>query len=132
MNTQEVVETVVKHLFEQGCRAGEMRPNSTNDGQHFFCQYRDSEGRMCAAGKMIRNEDYRIEMEGKDITSLIEDFGIEYLRPHDNALARLQSLHDTSNYWENTDRMKSGIKASLRDFPNIDLSFMSGLSFSDR
>lgn len=132
MNTQEVVETVVKHLFEQGCRAGEMRPNSASDGEHFFCRYRDPEGRMCAAGKMIRNEDYIEEMEGNDIISVIDMYGLDYLEPHGAALARLQSTHDTENYWNDTDKMKGAVKYALGDIPDIDLSFMSGLSFKDR
>lgn len=132
MNTQEVVETVVKHLFEQGCRAGEMRPNSASDGEHFFCQYRDPEGRMCAAGKMIRNEDYDPEMEGTDIGTVISRFGLDYLKPHSGILVLLQQSHDLSNFWETTESMKKEITEQLGDFPDIDLSFMSNLAFADR
>jgi predicted house-cleaning noncanonical NTP pyrophosphatase (MazG superfamily) len=58
-----------------------------------YCKYRsiiDGQPRGCAAGIFIKDEDYKIEMEGK----LIEELGITFQNDNIEVLIKLQFLHD--------------------------------------
>lgn len=138
MNMQEVVEIVVKHLFGQGCRAGEMRHDDGDVDENgekyynFFCQYRDSRGNKCAAGKVIRDEDYRPGMEGENIESVIKGYDLRYLKEHTSTLLLLQIIHDGDYNWPTTKDMKDAIEYRFGNSLDVDLSFLSNLRFSDR
>lgn len=55
---QEVFDTVVLHLLKQEAKA---------EGEDGECLYRDPEGRKCAVGCLIPDEQYRDHMEGKGL-----------------------------------------------------------------
>ena len=60
MNNQEIFNTVVNGLREQGCKSGYQNDNI----EEFVCLYRDKDGNKCGAGWIIADEDYTKEMEG--------------------------------------------------------------------
>jgi hypothetical protein len=89
MTAQEVFETVARHLLTQGRQ-------SINAKGH--CAYRGAEGRMCAVGCLITDDEYAPVMdEGNDGSVL----GLQYKRllperlvGHVDLLTDLQRLHD--------------------------------------
>lgn len=105
MNKQEIFDTVVNHLRQQGKRA-------YNDSEQ-MCMYRGPDGTKCAAGVFITDEEYRPDLEGKTITALITSgpFSDKYYLPKLAALIgkypelvlSLQSVHDQASVenWEN-------------------------------
>jgi hypothetical protein len=85
MNAQEIFDTVAKHLAAQGCRS------VTPDGES--CLYRGPGGRMCAVGKLLRENEYKGSMEGCGVSMLGDDLP-RRLRKHVELLDDLQSAHD--------------------------------------
>lgn len=67
-----------------------------------MCAYRGPEGRKCALGLIITDEEYSPAMEGWGAYRL-DDRGLlpERLRPHLPLLARMQDAHDS--YSDHTD-----------------------------
>lgn len=104
MNKQEIFDTVVNHLRQQGKRA-------YNDSEQ-MCMYRGPDGTKCAAGVFITDEEYRPDLEGKTITALITSgpFSDKYYLPklaaligeHQELVSALQSVHDqvAVEHWE--------------------------------
>lgn len=66
MTTQEIFNTIINGLREQGCKSGRME-EKTNvygpTGQEFVCLYRDDNGNKCAAGWIIPDDLYTPDME---------------------------------------------------------------------
>lgn len=104
---QETFDTIVNHLRKQNKRAIVL----DKFGEEAGCQYRTPEGLMCAAGCLIKDEDYTKDLEGYSIKDkseklypvgrLLRDYG------HDVPLVyELQTIHDRSipSNWE--DRFK--------------------------
>jgi hypothetical protein len=101
VSAQEVFDHVVAHLHEQGVRAAKLMP----DGDVDHCMYRDDEGRACAVGALLSEEEAsRIgaARQAKSVLSLSE-LGLLPARlcPYVGnirgvgLLGELQSLHDT-------------------------------------
>ena len=75
MTEQEIFDTVLTHLREQGKAA------ATDDGG---CRYRDADGTACAVGCLIPDELYDPVIEGLSVSQIIR--AAVYL--HDQAQAR--------------------------------------------
>lgn len=107
ITAQDAFDTVVRHLGsmkERSLRAA-TSPNS--------CAYRGLDGQMCAVGRLIRDEDYRPEMDFVDHTKRTSDVahgtsvasldvrGLlpDYLKPHVSLLNQLQLVHDVGSNW---------------------------------
>jgi hypothetical protein len=82
MKAQEIFDTVAKHLATQGRKA--MIANA--------CAYRGEGGLKCAAGVLIRDDEYNDGMEGK----MADDILPRRLCPHVDLILRLQYAHDDS------------------------------------
>ena len=99
MNAQEIYETVVNHLRQQGERS--VGPDGT-------CLYRSGNGLKCAIGILISDEVYKPEMEEKDLLVLLDQDTInlgpvrEELTKHFSMLKEFQKAHDCSypSNWE--------------------------------
>ena len=86
MTKQEVYDTVCAHLAQQKTR-------SHLDGQG--CAYRGREGRKCAVGCLISDDEYSPDMECK-IVGTLSCYGElpDRLRPFVHLLRELQKAHD--------------------------------------
>jgi len=124
MTAQEVFETVAEHLFTQGWRA--LADN--------MCMYRDREGRKCAVGCLIDDEDYRPEMERLPVKALCRNFK-EVLPPtilsNVYLLMDLQQVHDEVMNWGSSDQMRQELTSTAKKH-ELDAAFLVGLSFRDR
>lgn len=98
MTAQEVFDHVVAHLRKQGCRA--------TDG--VVCRYRGNSGTACAAGCLMRDDEYSPVFENTRIDALLlETASISHvslatpaplktrLAPHQYLVQDLQSCHDS-------------------------------------
>lgn len=76
-------EEVYKNLVNQG------GPSATlgGEGDRVFCRYRGPNGRKCAAGWRIPDEEYDPNMEGVNVSAIgLNDFEIELMQEaHDRA-----------------------------------------------
>ena len=87
MTNQEILDKVANHLLTQNEKA-------YNDSTH-SCAYLDSEGRKCAVGCLIPDDQYSKELEGAILTSnpklkalpCMQGLDIDFLRD-------LQTIHD--------------------------------------
>lgn len=88
MELQEIFDKVTTHLLTQNKKAKE----------GIRCKYRNSEGLMCAAGCLIPNDVYEVDMEGKSISSVIREYGVlaEMFSTREKVilLGNLQHIHD--------------------------------------
>lgn len=87
MTNQEVFDKVVTHLRKQGCKSFHHIQNGGG------CAYRGSHDMKCAAGCLIPDEKYGIELEGKDWRDISHLFP-EYLGSH-RLISDLQKIHDS-------------------------------------
>ena len=98
MTKQEIFDTVVTHLRAQGIRS--MRGCT--------CVYRGPEGRKCAIGALIPDEDFKPEWEGYIVGSRSEEPGNQELQDYFvfkfglhniGFLIDLQRLHDRDDLY---------------------------------
>lgn len=125
LTKQEVFETVAKHLFSQGRQALALET---------ICQYRAPDGTKCAIGVLIRDDEYKAaEMEGLGVYSLCRASLLpERLKALNlSFLALLQDVHDTQDNFKNTEKMRQTL-TGVGDYYNLESSFLSKLSFTDR
>lgn len=90
ITAQEVLEQVVRGVVAQGV------PSVDAMG---YCVYRGPNGLKCAAGQVIRDNEYDPLMEGAvfGMTHRKREFATpERLRPHVDLLQKLQEAHDNS------------------------------------
>ena len=102
MNKQEIFDTVLLALRKQG--KASVGPRTRGSGEDYQtsieCCYRGPDGAKCAAGHLIPDADYRIEMEGKNIYGMLELLPItsparQIFNPTNiSFLSSLQILHD--------------------------------------
>jgi hypothetical protein len=104
MTPQQVFDTVVNHLRQQGGRS--LLTDKQCKELHEFitvCAYRGKNGFKCSAGALIYDEEYLPEMEGKNFAAVLNNyFGSfvaatslkERLLPHIELIIYLQQLHD--------------------------------------
>ena len=100
MEAQEVFDQVVGHLRKQGAKAQSTSKVMPND---LFCVYRTKDGKSCAVGCLIRDDEYSPEMEQHPLKELLDlpdhicpSSLKERLMPNERLLARLQNCHDYS------------------------------------
>ena len=92
---QEVFDKVATHLLKQGSRS-----RSKSEGQ-VGCAYRGDDGKMCAVGCLLKDDQYTPELEGKvsreyAVEKALEGSGINMTRAMRRMLQELQSCHDNA------------------------------------
>jgi hypothetical protein len=94
---QQLFDTVVNHLRKQGAKSIAYNEDGTpkygNTGS-VMCLYRSTDGKKCAAGAAITDEQYKLEMEGKNIRAIINKFNLTSLSQQEKLLSHLQDVHD--------------------------------------
>lgn len=102
MTAQEIFSYVKKNLLQQGCKSG----YPIGDTEEFFCQYRDRHGNKCAAGHLIRDDEYEFWMEGTVMYTFLTDTAAVLFREkcpqslkvrigsHGPLVQKLQTAHD--------------------------------------
>lgn len=93
MTSQEVFDTVVKHLRTQGQKA--------IDKKRGGCAYKTDDGLRCAIGCLIEDKEYSPKMEGHVLFDLIS-MHLDYvpdtlqkrLEPHKSLLNNFLRVHD--------------------------------------
>ena len=90
MDKQEVFDEIVTHLRKQECAA---QDNSS------LCMYRTQSGLKCAAGCLIRDEEYAPWMERRLFNSILMNEQapkslVDRLEEHGNVIMRMQRIHD--------------------------------------
>lgn len=87
---QKTYNAVAKHLFTQG----EPAMGSVDDHPKAICMYRAEDGKRCAVGCLIPNDEYKEEFENKCAHTVRG--GCPTLQEHDlELLEALQEVHDT-------------------------------------
>lgn len=64
------------------------------------CRYRDPDGRKCAVGWNISDEEYDQGFEGKDVLFVMKKLGYSFSTTEIEFLYRLQNAHDCANRTE--------------------------------
>lgn len=109
MTPQMIFNTVVNHLYVQGCPSyGEY------DDVHTGCLYRAPNGDMCAIGCLIPDEVYTPEMENNGCDVILKKLP-DYLSKHGELLNELQRVHDNSFNWADSQPAKGWDYPSLRN-----------------
>jgi hypothetical protein len=132
MTPQEIFDTVARHLFTQGERAGIRRDDDDEYDDSFSCRYRGPCGTVCAVGKLIPDAVYDPEMEGAGVSLLLDNYGPSLPRwMQDNyaLLDRLQMVHDQGRHWVDDKRMRWELSLAAQAF-GLDDSVLLGLSFN--
>lgn len=105
MQTQEIFDIVIDHLFTQGQQALD---------DYGSCVYRGPCGTKCAVGALISDDEYSGDMEAKKVSDLVVQRLLPTrLIPHETLLISLQLAHDNVQYWCEQGLSEAGI-ASLR------------------
>jgi hypothetical protein len=133
-DAQGIFDTTAQHLFQQGKRATVEVLNTTNEKIGEACRYRGDNGLMCAAGRHIKDDEYRFGMEGNDIHCVVFEFinstGFERLRPHVLLLSGLQDAHDNAQNWQSTATMRAVLR-DVADQRGLNPAILDTLSFAD-
>jgi len=79
VTNQEIFDRVYRHLLTQNAQA--------YDGDCGGCRYRDEQGRKCAVGCLISDDDYKPALEGTLVSS------IDLAYPPSNKQTRLSLLY---------------------------------------
>ena len=104
MNEQEAFDKVARHLLKQGKKAI-IHEGTENE----MCQYRTSEGLMCAVGCLILDEDYDVKIEGNAVAFVRDEVPCLGELPL-HLLEILQSVHDDE---QPTDWHSSLVKVAM-------------------
>ncbi len=132
MTPQEIFDTVARHLFTQGERAGIVLDDDADDGVRkgfFSCRYRAPGGAKCAVGALIPDEAYSFNMEERGVADVYHSFSAVlpvWMGDNVKLLASLQSVHDDRCYWESTGSMREAL-ANVADFYNLNASVINNL-----
>lgn len=96
MNTQELFDKVATHLLTQNAKAH--NPDDLDYLGHPRCMYRALDGKLCAVGCLITDENYNPNQEGEParvLKNIIElSVGRKLLHSEVRLLTELQSIHD--------------------------------------
>ena len=84
MDAQEIFDTVARHLLTQKARAED----------NLGCMYHAPDGKKCAVGCLITDEEYSPSMENTAISDLINNNRLKRLSPFQGLLQDLQYVHD--------------------------------------
>ena len=132
MTPQEIFDTVARHLFTQGKRAGYERNKEDHGEESFACRYRGPSGTACAVGALIPDAAYDPEMEGAGVLRLIDNYGPDlppWMRDNFELLDRLQMVHDQGAHWISDKRMRFELSMAAASY-GLDDSLLPGLSFN--
>jgi hypothetical protein len=132
MTPQEIFDTVARHLFTQGERAGISRDDDDSYGDDFSCRYRAPGGATCAVGKLLPDDAYDPGMEGNPVDTLCSAYADrlpEWMLDNLGLLDRLQVAHDQESHWDSDKRMRWELSMVAHAF-KLDDSILSGLSFN--
>lgn len=96
MTSQEVFDRVVAHLRAQGRKSTAMFEAYGTTRER--CAYRGSDGSKCAAGVLIRDEDYTPDMENRSaeadpVVGALKRAGVTDV----SLVGQLQEIHDATN-----------------------------------
>ena|ERR1700679_229238 len=98
MNNQEVFNEIVTHLRKQECKAQDTSS---------LCMYRTQSGLKCAAGCLIRDEEYAPWMERRLFDTILMNERtpkslVDRLEDNGNVIMRMQRVHDDyqPDQWE--------------------------------
>lgn len=94
---QEVFDHVSKHLLSQGCKSVRYDENEKYSNTH--CLYRGPNGTKCAAGCLIDDTEYDVEMENLTWNTLCQRKIVPL--SHQDLIIELQEIHDdyTPDKW---------------------------------
>lgn len=93
MTAQAIFNKAARHLIQQNCKA--FHKNATS------CAYRSPTGLKCAVGALISQKNYKMQMEGESVSTLIlNDLLPGHLVPYKQLLEMLQEVHDDYNPWD--------------------------------
>lgn len=134
MTPQEIFDTVARHLFTQGERAGiVLEDDPTDDDKYankgFSCRYRAPGGAKCAVGVLIPDEVYSFNMEERGVNDVYYAFAAVlplWMGENLKLLASLQSVHDDFCYWQSTGSLRAAL-ANVADFYNLNASVLDNL-----
>jgi hypothetical protein len=138
MTPQEIFDTVARHLFTQGERAGiVMDDDPDNIVAGFSCRYRAPGGATCAVGKLIPDDAYDPRMEGCSAKGLFDpdisgrpDFRLpKWMGDEVVLLQSLQLVHDVADHWADDKRMRWELSLVATAY-GLDDSVLPGLSFN--
>ena len=87
MEAQEIFDKVARHLLTQ---------NKQSRNKELECLYRGEDGAMCAAGCLIPEDLYDVDMEGHSWKTTVDKFP-EVNVGHIELVQDLQNLHDNGN-----------------------------------
>ena len=93
MTNQEAFETMVRHLRKQGCQS--VSEHGTR------CLYRGPNGRMCAVGCLIPDDQYKRSFEGETAECIAKKVpALSDIEP--GILSEMQCIHDDCDVsqWE--------------------------------
>jgi hypothetical protein len=113
MNAQEIFDTVAKHLAQQAGQA------TLGDA----CAYRGDDGRKCAAGILINDEEYEPAMEGKMADEVLPS----RLMRHLDLILSLQMVHDNSDTGADVVR---NLRGAARKY-NLSAAILATLTFPE-
>jgi hypothetical protein len=133
MTPQEIFDTVARHLFTQGERAGIVHNEDPDDiDWGFSCRYRAPGGATCAVGKLLPDDAYDPGMEGNAVDKICSAYGDmlpTWMLDQQVLLDRLQMVHDTKEHWSSDKRMRWEFSLVAQAF-GLDDSILPGLSFN--
>ena len=132
MTPQEIFDTVARHLFTQGERAGIVTDDDCELGTGFSCRYRAPDGATCAVGKLIPDDAYDPGMEGNAVDTICSAYGDmlpAWMLDQQVLLDRLQIVHDVKEHWSSDKRMRWELSLVAQAF-GLDDSVLPGLSFN--
>jgi hypothetical protein len=132
MTPQEIFDTVARHLFAQGERAGIVTDYDYDNNEGFACRYRAPGGTVCAVGKLIPDDAYDPAMEGCGVELLMDNFGPDlppWMQDRCGLLGRLQMVHDQKSHWIDDKRMRWELSLVAQAY-GLDDSLLPGLSFN--
>lgn len=132
MTPQEIFDTVARHLFTQGERAGREIKDGLGDAVDFECLYRGPNNGTCAVGKLLPDACYDPCMEGDSVTGVCEAYGAglpNWMHENLGLLIRLQNVHDVEHNWKGDVDMKFALGIAADKF-GLDKSILDGLSFN--
>jgi len=106
---QRIFEAVLEHLAKQ--------KEQSLDDRGETCRYRGHDGKMCAIGALIDDEDYKPMWDDpmdpfgvQSVCNQVEEqprlkVHLGWMLGHRSLLSDLQFLHDSSDHWERKDVM---------------------------
>ena len=89
---QEVFDHVALHLMQQNSKS--VIPPTTDNWHDAKCVYRSPDGKMCAAGCLIADDEYKPHMEDSTWMVLANTGFVP--RHHADLIRRLQIAHDAA------------------------------------